>query len=81
MTKELSPVTQAAAAALEAALNHVKNDEAVDVASMLIMLSTGFMRAVCGDEYVRGFLEEGLRDLDKPPIVQIIPVRKKSTQH
>lgn len=84
---DVNKTTQAAGAALEGALNAVGDgegataDDAVEVACKLIMLSSGFLRAVCGDEYVRGFLEEGLRDLDKPPILAVVKVTKKQTQH
>lgn len=81
MTDKMNPTTLAAAAALEAALNSVENAEAVELASMLIMLSAGFLRAVCGDEYTRGFLEEGIRDIDKPAIMKVVQIRKSQTQH
>lgn len=74
MTNELTPPQNAAAVALEAALNSVENGEAVEVAKLLIMLSTGFLRAVCGADHVKGFLEDGLRDLDNPPILKVITI-------
>ncbi len=79
MTTKMSHTTTAAAAALETALNSVKNGDAVEVAEMLIMLSAGFLRALCGDEYVRGFLESGLLDMDKPPVLKVHMVTKNTT--
>lgn len=74
MTNKLTPPQNAAAVALEAALNSVENGEAVEVAKLLVMLSAGFLRAVCGDDHVRGFLEDGLRELDKPPILRVVTI-------
>lgn len=84
MTEELKPATLAAAKALEAALNSVDNDQAIEVASMLIMLSAGFLRAVAGADWVKGFLEDGVRDMDKAPIMKVIAVPMagpKGTRH
>lgn len=84
MTNKLTPPQNAAAVALEDALNSVENGEAVEVAKLLVMLSTGFLRAVCGDDHVKGFLEDGLREMDKPPILRVITVPMagpKGTKH
>lgn len=74
MTNELTPPQNAAAVALEAALNSVENNEAIEVASLLIMLSAGFLRAVAGEEWIKGFLADGIRDMDKPPILKVVTI-------
>jgi hypothetical protein len=84
MSEELKATTLAAAKALEAALNEVENDQAIEVASMLIMLTSGFLRAVAGAEWVKGFLEDGVRDMDKPPILKVVALPMagaKGTKH
>lgn len=79
MSKRLTETTLAAAKALEDALNSVPNGQAVDVATGLIMLSAGFLKAVAGDDFVKGFLEEALRDVDQSPIIMVYTGPK--TQH
>lgn len=81
MTKTQSTPTQIAAAALEQALNSVPTGEAIEVAEMLVVLSTAFLRGLSTPEYVRGFLEEGIRDLDRPPILKVICVKAPGTKH
>jgi hypothetical protein len=41
-------------------------DQQRDYLEMLGHVSTTFMRAIGGDDYVRGWLESALSDLDRP---------------
>lgn len=70
------PIPDGCAEAVKAieAATHMPSEMATNYLQMLGHAATKFMRAMFGDDYVRGYLEAALAELDQPPMVKL---RKK----
>jgi hypothetical protein len=50
-------------------------DQRRDYYEMLGHAATKYMRAIGGDDYIRGYLEAALAELDHPPIVELVKMQ------
>ena len=63
--------THIAALQAVARVQGMKPDDAREYLEMLGCAAVHFMRASFGDEYVRGWLDHALSDLDRPPLMEL----------
>jgi len=70
----LSDGMRAAVKAVNEGMN-LPADQRRDYLEMLGHAATKYMRAIGGDEYVRGWLEAALAELDHPPMVELMKLQ------
>lgn len=63
--------THIAALQAVAQVQGMKPDDAREYLEMLGCAAVHFMRARFGEEYVRGWLDHALSDLDRPPLMEL----------
>ena len=70
MTYNSSDGTTEAIAAV-AHVMELREDQRRDYLEMLGHVATKYMRAIGGDDYVRGWLEAAIAELDHPPLFEL----------
>jgi hypothetical protein len=78
--EEKIEILRIAGAALEAALNASKPPQVIEVAEQLVILSASLIRGLVGVDYVREFLQAGIKDLDNPT-VHVVRLDEPTTKH